>query len=516
MKDSEIRRLSKLEERVREIAEENGLVTQDIEFEIVTPERMIEAMAYMLPTNFSHWSRGRDYEKQKTIYDYSGAGIPYEVVWDQNPPRAFLVDTNPFALNATIIPHVYGHVDFFNRNILLKNRGDTVDIARESRNATHRFQDYESKFGIEKLERLQDAGMSIQWLQDPNPFMEEVDEEEIRRRLIEEKREKLQETDELAPSRRLTQEEVEDIERELKHLKYKTPPTPQYDVLKYITEHSPKPLREWEKDVLEVLRRQARFLGPQMRTKLLNEGWATYWHTRIMRQLYQEGYLNAREHGVFNDSHSKVLAKHKKGLNWYRVGLALYEYIEDRWDKGQFGKEYEDSEDPNKRLNWDAEAMKGREKIFEVSSLYTDRMAIEHFFTPEFIHNQELYIWGDITDPTTGEAVEVILEKRPFVIQQLMKEQHTLYNIPLIAVTDGNYNEQQELYLRHDFTGFELNPQYEWLVLEKVYNELWGRPVHLETLELEYDDDGEVENTISIMHTYDGERHKIFKDGKQV
>ena len=93
-------------------------------------------------------------------------------------------------------------------------------------------------------------------------------------------------------------------------------------------------------DMLSVIRNQARALAPNGRTKLLNEGWATYVHVHIMRQIFQEGLLTPEEHGVFNKFHSAVLREDKKSLNWYRVGYGLYEYVEEQWDKGRFGREF--------------------------------------------------------------------------------------------------------------------------------------------------------------------------------
>lgn len=514
MNNKDVKRLEEIEIRVREIAEENGLITTDILFELVSPSRMIEAMAYNFPTNFSHWSHGRDYDRQRTIYDHTGAGIPYEVVWNFDNPRAFLVDTHPFALNVTTMCHVYGHVDFFLGNSLLKHGLSFSDIASEARSSAIRFEKYKAKYGEEKVEKIIDSGMSIQWLQNPDPYFEEVPEEEIRRRLIELERGKLRDDKSVKSefSKRLTSEEITKIETHLKNLKYKTPPIPEYDVLKYIIEHSPKPLRDWEKDVLNVIRNQARYLAPQIRTKLLNEGWATYWHTRIMRQLFKEGFLTDKEHGIYDEFHSKLLTKNKKALNWYSVGLALYEYVEDRWNKGQFGIEYEDNKDIRKRLTWDTGAMAGRDKLFEIRTSFTDRMGIEEFFTDEFIHQEELYIWEEVANPLDGIIYYIVSEKKPEVIREILKRRHTLYNMPLINVFDGNYKKANELYLLHEFTGFELNPRFENGALENIYR-IWGRPVHLETFEIIMDefilDDTEDYFASPIIHSYDGAEHSF-------
>ena len=135
MKKRGIERLVEIEKRIKKIAEESGLLTTDITFEITTAQRVLEGMAYEFPVNFSHWTFGRDYEKYRTIYEHTGTGIPYEQVWNFDKPKAFLVETNPFALNVLVIAHVYGHVDFFLANRYLKQGRSFSNVAEEARNA---------------------------------------------------------------------------------------------------------------------------------------------------------------------------------------------------------------------------------------------------------------------------------------------------------------------------------------------------------------------------------------------
>ncbi len=261
--------------------------------------------------------------------------------------------------------------------------------------------------------------------------------------------------------------------------------------------------------MLSVIRNQARALAPNARTKLLNEGWATYIHVHIMRQLFQEGVLTPEEHGVFSRFHSAVLRVNKFGLTWYRVGYGLYEYIKEIWDKGRTGREFEECEDPVARANWDTGANVGSEKIFEVRANFSDRMAVELFFEDQFIHDQRLYIYQEQPDPNTGEIVEVIVENRPEVIRTLLNQQLTLHGAPVIYIKDGNYNDNRELYMvhvRHPNSQQELDGNYERAALEKVCH-LWGRPVHLETDEITQDDGGGQPVVVRVVDSYDGETH---------
>ena len=511
MNQQELDRLRRVEVRIREIAESMGLLTADVMFEIVPAQRVLEGMSYRFPTNFSHWSFGRDYDRNRTIYEYTGQGIPYEQVWNFDPPKAFLVDTNPFALNALILAHVYGHVDFFLANRYCQHGRSVTDIAEEARNAASRFRDYTDRYGLDEVERVIDAAMATQWHQDLDPFAEEVPEEEIREHLMAVERARLErhrtvEGEFKNPS---TTEEVLSAEDNLKELMFRTPPQPEYDLLRYIKAHSPKPLRPMAVDVISIIRNQARALSPNARTKLLNEGWATYVHVHIMRQLFHEGLLSAEEHGVFNKFNSGVLRKNRKSLNWYRVGLGLFEYVKEEWDKGRFGEEFEHCEDLHRRANWDSGAKLGNDKIFEIRARFSDRMAVELFFSDDFIREQELYLYDQQVDNDTGEYIDVIVEDRPKVLRALLKRNLTLYGTPVIYVKDGNYNDNRELYLVHvrdPRSPFELDPQYERGTLEKIFY-LWGRPVHLETDQLT-EINGAGPRVDRVLDSYDGESHK--------
>lgn len=477
-------RLEKIERRIKEIAEEEGLLTTDTMFEVVPSQKMLEAMAYTFPTNFSHWSFGRDHDAVRTIYEATGGGIPYEVVWNFETPKALLVETNPFALNALIVAHVFGHIDFFLGSRFLQHGRSFTDIAEEARNAAERFRHYESKYSKEEVEKTIDAGMSIQWQQHPDPFFEEeLDNDKACEYLIQREHQRLKKTHTFKKEfgKPQTEEDRQKIETRLRSIRKTIPPKPVHDLLGYIIRYSTV-LYPWQKDVLTVVRNQARTLAPNARTKMLNEGWATYWHVRIMRRLFKEGLLTAAEHGVFNDFHSKVTRDARLDFNWYRVGLTLFECIKERWDKGQFGKAYDECEDPEKKAYWDTGVNKGTEKMFEIRKHYSDRMAVEEIFTDEFIKRMQLYIYEEETNEQTGEIKYIVVERRPYIIRQILK---TRFSSPLgaqpIRIKNANYRDRGELFLTHRYTGTELEPKYRDGTMEHLFY-LWGRKVYISSV----------------------------------
>lgn len=497
MNAKELKRLQTLERRIHEIAKESGLITTEIDFEIVSARRMLEAMSYRFPNNISHWTFGRDFDKNRTIYDYTGGGIPYEAVWNFERPRALLVVNNPFALNVMVIAHVYGHVDFFLGSEYLKRGRAFSDIAEEVRYAAERFRGYESKYGATAVEEIIDAAMSIQWQQPADPFLDEPNDNDARVYCIKLEQERIKYTQahihEIGKEK--AKKEIDVAEKHLKSLEYATPPTPVYDLLKYLIECAPC-LQQWERDILSVIRNQARALAPIMRTKILDEGWATYWHTRIMRQLFSEGLLTQEEHGVFTDFHAKVTQASKASFNVYNIGLAFFEDVEERFNAGCFGKEYEECDDLVKKSRWNTGVMKGKEKIFSIRTSYTDRMAVEELFTDEFIRERELYLYDSHVWESTGEKIFYVAEKRPSVIRQVIKAMVTSYGILPIAIANGDYNRQGILLLRHDYNGTPLDEVYAKGTLEHIYC-IWQRPVYLKTM----DDNN------PIMYQFDGKNH---------
>jgi stage V sporulation protein R len=491
--EAELKRLAELDEAIQGIARDFGLDFFLQEFDLIPAQKMLEILAYRLPVNFSHWSFGRDYEKEKTLYEH-GAGIPYEVVLNSNPCRAYLMNTNPFPVQVMVMAHVYAHNDFMRNNFHFKpTRKDILPSASE---AALRFQKYEKRFGLLEVEGLVDAGLSIEFNVDPDFFMREESEEEQKDRLM---------VCPAGPETKIRSPYDDLIHRKKtepppREYYRKTPLEPERDVLLYIMNHSPKPLEEWEKDILSVLRDQSRYFMPQRRTKIMNEGWATYWHMRIMDRLFRESLLKEEEHGFYNLYNARVLATSARTLNPYLVGLKILEDIEERWNKGRFGREWEECEDPRRKEAWDLGAGKGREKIFEVRKCYSDRFFIEQFLTPELVDDLDLYLYEGQEKPR--EIHYVITERDWRRIKSLLVSHLGTFGIPLIFVVDGDFRGRRELYLRHAYDGIELDREYREKTMENIYY-LWDRPVHLETVAKEKE----------VVYTFDENGHAITRKG---
>jgi stage V sporulation protein R len=239
---------------------------------------------------------------------------------------------------------------------------------------------------------------------------------------------------------------------------------------------------------------------PQRRTKIMNEGWATFWHMKIMDLLFQEGLLTAEEHGYYNLYNARVLAANPRVLNPYLVGLRILEDIEERWNKGRFGREWEECEDPGKKEAWDLRLGQGRGKIFEVRQCYSDRFFIEQFLTEKLVHDLNLYLYeGQQVDQ---EIRYVVSERDWRRIKNLLVFHLSTFGIPLITVEDGDYKGKRELYLKHAYDGIELDSEYREKTMGHVFY-LWDRPVHLESVVKEE----------KVVFTFDGNQHTMARSG---
>ena len=479
MNKNELQRLLKIEDRIYQIAEEEGLEFCDIEFDIIPDQKMLEIMAYRIPGNISNWKYGRDYERLRTIHEKVRAGLPLEVVINSDPSRAYLMKDNTLAIQALVMAHVVGHVAFFTMNKYFMNTNK--DIIPYMSAATKRFNKYERMYGINEVERIIDAGHSIQFHSSP---FDNGTEDEKRERIYEQKMQQAHtrrkaKFDDIVP----VDESYKDMDVSLfnqrlwRSLKLKTPVEPTEDLLRYVIDNS-STLETWQKDVLEVLRREGRYFWPQMKTKYMNEGFATYWHEKIMKRLFDEDLLNMSDHAQYNFSNSLVKASNRVSLNPYLVGSKMWEDIVNRWDKGRHGREWNECNDRKLKDTWDNKAMKGKEKMFEIMRTHTDWFFMKGFLTADLVDEMELYIFVERTTHATHDLV--ITKQKAEKVAELIIQSFTHSHVPKVEITDGNYDQKGYLFLTHRWSGANLERDYCKKTLQHIAN-IWGKNCYLET-----------------------------------
>ncbi|HDX9712983.1 stage V sporulation protein SpoVR [Bacillus cereus] len=436
---------------ITEIATGFGLDFYPMRYEICPAEIIYTFGAYGMPTRFSHWSFGKQFFRMKLQYDLGLSKI-YELVINSDPCYAFLLDTNSLIQNKLIVAHVLAHCDFFKNNIRFSNtKRDMV----ESMSATaERVKAYEHKYGKEEVETFLDAVLAIQEHIDPSLMRPKLAwsiddlEEEVEKK-------KVSQYDDLWN----LDDRNKKRERSNIHKKKKIPPQPEKDLLLFIEEYS-RELEDWQRDILTMMREEMLYFWPQLETKIMNEGWASYWHQRILREMD----LTSDEAIEFAKLNAGVVQPSKTSINPYYLGIKMFEDIEER---------YNNPTEEMKRRG--VKPGSGRDKIFEVREIEWDVSFLRNYLNKDLVMREDMYLFQ-----RQGKEYKVIDKEWEHVRDQLVN-MRTNGGFPYLVVEDGDYLKNGELYIKHSYEGIELDLKY----LEKVLpylHQLWGRTVHMESI----------------------------------
>jgi stage V sporulation protein R len=466
-------RLHDIRRRVEGYARDYGLDFFDTVFEVLGFDEINMVAAYGgFPNRYPHWRFGMDYERLSKGYEYGLSKI-YEMVVNNDPAYAYLLESNADVDQKLVMAHVFGHVDFFKNNFMFRHTNRKM-MDQMANHAT-RVRRYQDQLGVEQVEDFVDRCLSIENLVDyqspyvrrrPDPQVAEAQQASKVAVGFKAEREYMHEY--INPPAFL-REQQRRIDEEQKKAR-KVPERPERDVLLFLLDHAP--LERWEHDVLSIVRDEAYYFAPQGQTKVMNEGWATYWHSRIMT----EKALEASEVVDYADHHSGTLATQPGQLNPYKLGVELWRDIEDRWNRGRFGKEYDECDSFEGRRNWDRRLGAGREKIFEVRKHYNDVTFIDAFLTPEFCLEQKLFTFGWAEKHQRWEIVEREFRK----VREKLLHMLTNFGQPAISAEDGNFENKGELLLTHRHDGVDLKLDHARDTL-KALQSLWRRPVNLAT-----------------------------------
>lgn len=471
MKGDEIKELERAIDQITEIAKGFGLDFYPMRYEICPSDIIYTFGAYGMPTRFSHWSFGKAFHRMKLQYDLGLSKI-YELVINSNPCYAFLLDGNTLVQNKLIVAHVLAHCDFFKNNIRFSNTmRDMVECMAAS---AERIRQYEQEHGKEVVESFLDAALSIQEHIDPSLLrLKRRPEEGEDRPQPNEKKTGAGPYDDLWMLDQQAEERMEPVKGK------KFPPEPEKDIVLFIQEYSTV-LEPWQRDILTILWEEMLYFWPQLETKIMNEGWASYWHLRIMRELD----LTPEESIEFAKLHAGVVQPSPTGINPYHLGLHIWEDIERRWDHPTKEEQERFGRKPGE----------GRKKIFEVRELDSDISFIRNYLTQDLVKDLDLYIFQKQGNDW------VITDKSWENVRDQLVNARVNGGFPYITVDDGDYLKNGELYLRHHFEDMELDVKYLEKTLPYIY-QLWGKNVHLET---------KIENR-NVLFSYDGKKvHRRF------
>ncbi|MFB5663156.1 SpoVR family protein [Alteribacillus sp. HJP-4] len=464
MRAEEEKALFEAIEEITEIAEGFGLDFYPMRYEICPSDIIYTFGAYGMPTRYSHWSFGKQFHKMKLHYDLGLSKI-YELVINSNPCYAFLLDSNSLIQNKLIVAHVLAHCDFFKNNVRFSNtRNDMVESMAA---AAERISRYEMQYGHQEVEDFLDAVLSIQ---------EHIDPSLIRPKLLWNMDE-----EEGIPSRKKGLYDdlwsLEEKEREKEQLPQKRkksfPPKSEKDLLLFLEEYS-REIEDWQRDILTMMREEMLYFWPQLETKIMNEGWASYWHAKILRELD----LTEEESIEFAKLNASVVQPSTTSINPYYLGLKIFEEIERRYDK------------PDEHLlQLGVKPGSGIQKLYEVRELESDTSFIRNYVTKKLVQREDLYLFQK-----QGREYKIVDKEWENVRDQLIRSRVN-GGFPYLTVEDGDYAKAGELYLKHHYEEEELDLKYLEKTLPYVH-QLWGRTVHVETV---------IEDS-EVLFSFDGRR----------
>jgi stage V sporulation protein R len=430
------------DERIRARAEEFGLSCFRQEFEVCDQEQMLGYMAYHgLPAQYPHWSFGKSYEKLKTLYDHGVSGLPYEMVINCDPSLAYLMRDNSLCLQLITISHVYGHNDFFRNNYMFRDTRPEMALARFKLYAD-RIRGYieDPSIGHQRVEEVLDAAHALSLQCRRHTAIRKLTQEQQRSQALEAAQPR---NDPYVAMHKPQVVQTPDLSR--------VPLEPEEDVLLFIAEYNPY-LAEWQRDLLRIVHDQAQYFLPQIETKIMNEGWASFWHHRIMNSLdLPEGlFLEFLVH------HNQVVRPHNGQINPYYLGFKIWEDLE--------------------RRHGGPEA--ARPVLFEARESERDMSFLRRFLTRELM--EEMHMFEYQQEQNKIVVSRVADQEEWEAVKQTLLRNVGMATVPVIRIIDADFQHSRTLLLQHEHDGRDLDLENVEKTLGYLY-QLWGRPVLLET-----------------------------------
>lgn len=494
----------KIMEGCKERALKAGLRFQDETLEyIVTNRDLLElSPKLMIPTLYDYWVHEVEVLKEKGRYELYPSN-PYETVINTRPAISFYNDNNPDWLNVLIFYHVLAHIDFFQNNMYFRHTWD-YDFTGQAlsdkrmiaklRSEKGRWVDYVIEFtrgmdnlvgyheNLSRLNRPRATNLSKRLDFYFDVFLQSVKKVKINDYIKEIERyndcvNKDGEGGEKSFFSEVRRKYPEFNAIFKKSLKEKS--EHKIDLIQYLIEHSDflrKDKNEWMKSVIQVVRKTSLFFQPQIRTKIMNEGWASYWHEKLFLQDDR-----IRGHEVdFARAHAGVTSLPRVGLNPYALGMRLFYYIEEITDKGKYSIEFKRLLDADKREKFDAETGQGQDFIFKIRENFSDFLFVNTFVDQDFVTRNNLFVAGRRLNKTKMVWEFYVKSRKVEDYRNMLLD--TLYHPPYIEI-DPEKGKNNTLYLVHRFEGKPLVKEFIPNTMMGI-EYLWGSPVQLETSEV--------------------------------
>ncbi len=481
-----------------------GLNFQDETLEYIVSNRDLLELTpkLMIPTLYDYWVHDVEVLKEKGRYELYPSN-PYETVINTRPAISYYNDNNPDWMNVMIFYHVLAHIDFFQNNLYFRHTWD-YDFTGQAlsdkrmiaklRSEKGRWVDYIIEFsrGIDNLvgyhhelsqmnrPRQTNSSKMLDFYFDV--FLQSTKKIKINEYVkeIERYNDCLKENEELGEEAFFAEvfrkfPEFDAIFKKSQSEK----PQQKLDLIQFLLEHSEfmnKEKNAWMKPIIEVVRKTSLFFQPQIRTKIMNEGWASYWHEKLF---LQDDRIEGHEVD-FARTHAGVTSMPRVGLNPYALGMRMFYYIEELADKGKYSIEFRRLQNARSRKQFDAQTGQGQKFLFGLRENFNDFMFINTFVDQDFVNQYKLFVAGRRLNQSRGVWEYYVQSRSAESYRQMLL--NTLYHPPSIRI-DSEKTNNGNLYLVHIFEGKPLVTDFIANTMLGI-EYLWGAPVQLETSEV--------------------------------
>ena len=462
-------------EVIRRTASRFGIDTYPNQLEIITAEQMMDAYASVgMPVNYRHWSYGKEFISTEKNYRRGHMGLAYEIVINSNPCISYLMEENTMAMQALVIAHAaYGHNSFFKGNYLFRMWTDAASIIDYLVYAKNYVAACEERHGIDTVELFLDSCHALM-------------NHGVDRYRRPSRKSLAQELSERKEREAYAQQQVNDLWRTLPRRSEKAddisanrrfPEEPQENLLYFIEKNAPL-LEPWQRELVRIVRKIAQYFYPQRQSQVMNEGWATFWHYKLLNTMYDEGWLTDGVMIEWLKSHTNVVYQPRvgdrgySGINPYALGFAMYNDIqricqnpteEDRqWFPELAGSPWLPALD---------HAMRN----------FKDESFIGQYLSPKLMRDLRLFAIHDDEKKSEIEVAAIHDESGYRRVRELLSQQYDLGSRePNIQVWNVNLRGDRSLTLRHFQHKDRPLADSASEVLKHVAR-LWGFAVHLES-----------------------------------
>jgi stage V sporulation protein R len=495
-------RTKKIMEECKMRSKDAGLVFDDESLEyIITNKDMIElSPKNMIPTLYDYWVNDVEVLKGKGLYKAYPTN-PYETVINSRPAISFYNDNNPDWLNIMIFYHVLAHIDFFQNNRFFKHtwnddfvgqaladkrliasyrieHGRWVDYVIEFARSIDNITSYYTLIKDEVKDNMSDKlryYFEIFLQKEKGVTHAEIFNEVERYNKLKEKSGNVTERIFFAGIKN----KYPELTTMYSTWQKKHATEDINDVLEYIRDNSPflmKQENSWMKDILTIIRNSANYFAPQIRTKIINEGWASYWHDRLFRS---DDRIKGHE-VAYAEVNAKVTSLNRVGINPYAIGMRLVDYVRELNDKGKTSYTFQTLLSAEEREKYNKNTGLGDKALFKLRNNFSDFSLINTFIDQDFIDKHNLFVAGKRMRRDINMIEYYVKSRKANDYKNMILD--SMYHPPVIKINKEK-TKSEILYLDHKFEGKQLVFEYISDVMIGL-EFLWGGEIKLETTEI--------------------------------